>query len=58
MLVEEGDDLPRMPSETIVAVLETPCDARDPERLLLVAGEQSEGLGHRRDCASTRRLST
>jgi hypothetical protein len=55
MLVEEGDDLPRMPSETIVAVLETPCDARDPERLLLVAGEQSEGLGHRRDCASMRR---
>ena len=43
MPIEERDDLLRMPAEVVVAVLEAP-RARDLEQLLLVAGEQVEGL--------------
>jgi hypothetical protein len=34
MLVEEGEHLLRMPSEVVVTVSETPCDALDSEQFL------------------------
>jgi hypothetical protein len=54
MLVEPRDDLLRVPAEPVVAVLEAARGAVDPEQLLLVAGEQVEGLLSRPAIARSR----
>jgi hypothetical protein len=44
MLVEEGENFFRMPSEVVVPVLEAPRGALDPEQFLVLASQQIEGL--------------
>ena len=44
MLVEEGEDFFRMPSEVVVTILEASGRALDPEQLLLLAAKQIAGL--------------
>jgi hypothetical protein len=44
MLVKEGDDFFRMPSEVVVTVLETSRGALDAEQFLVLTSQQIEGL--------------